>query len=78
MLYLNKEDSKILFDVNMVLYQLYQEGKLSKQQEEVLGKFYRLRNESEVYSNRQRAKAKKAVQEKRKLDKSYAHKKKHQ
>ena len=70
MLYLNKDDSKILFDVNMVLYQLYQEGKLSKQQEEVLGKFYRLRNESEAYSNRQRAKAKKAVQEKRKLDKS--------
>ena len=78
MLYLNKTDSKILFDINMVLYELYQEGKLSKEQEVKLGRFYKLRQESEAYSNRQRAKSKKAVQEKRKIDKTYAHTKKHQ
>ena len=78
MLYLNKEDSKILFDINMVLYELYQDDKLSKEQEEKLGRFYKLRQESEAYSNRRRAIAKKAVQEKRKIDKTYAHTKKHQ
>lgn len=78
MLYLTKEDSKILFDVNLVLYDLFQEGKLSKEQEQVLAAFYKLRLDSEIHSNQCRSKAKKLVQEKRKIDKTYAHKKKHQ
>ena len=73
MLYLSKEDSKILFDTNMILYELFQAGKLSEDQEKVLARFYRLRQESEAYSNRHRSKAKKFVQEKRKTDKTYAH-----
>ena len=73
MLYLTKEDSKILFDVNEVLYELFQDGKLDERQEKVLGQFYKLRNDSEAYSNRCRNKAKKFVQEKRKTNKKYAH-----
>lgn len=73
MLYLNKEDSKILFDTNEVLYELFQAGLLSSDQEKVLARFYKLRQESEVHSNRCRNKAKKFVQEKRKTDKTYAH-----
>lgn len=76
MLYLNKKDSKILFDINMVLYELFQSGKLSYAQERKLAEFYRLRVDSEIYSNQQRAKAKRNVQERRKIDKTYAHSKK--
>ena len=77
MLYLNKEDYKILFDTNMVLYELFQAGLLTSEQEQVLARFYKLRQDSEAYSNRCRSKAKKSVQEKRKVDKTYAHSKKH-
>ena len=77
MLYLNKVDSKILFDTNMVLYELFQAGKLTADQERVLARFYKLRQDSEVYSTMRRNKAKKFVQEKRKADKTYAHTKMH-
>ena len=70
MLYLTKEDSKILFDTNLVLYELFQEGKLNKEQERVLARLFKLRNESEMYSARCRQKAKKFVQEKRKTNKA--------
>jgi len=73
MLYLNKEDSEILFATNMLLYELFQEGKISPDQEVVLSKFYCLRRDSEIYSNRCRNKSKRYVQEKRKVDKTYAH-----
>lgn len=76
MLYLNKQDSEILFDTNMVLYELFQAGKLSDDQERVLARFYKLRQDSEIYSNRCRNKAKAFVQGKRKVDKTYGHTKK--
>ena len=73
MLYLNKEDAAVLFDTNLLLYDLFHEGKLTADQEQVLARFYRLRVDSEIYSNRCRNKSKKYVQEKRKTDKTYAH-----
>ena len=73
MLYLNKEDSKILFDTNVVLYDLFQAGKLTEDQERVLAAFYKLRQSSEIYSNQCRQKSKRFVQAKRKIDKTYAH-----
>ena len=76
MLYLNKEDSKTLFEVNLLLYDLHQAGKLTEDQETILARFYRLRMDSEIYSNQHRIKSKKLVQEKRKVDKTYAHSRK--
>lgn len=73
MLYLNKEDSEVLFATNQLLYELFQEGKITPEQEVVLSKFYRLRTDSEIYSTRRRNKAKQEVQAKRKIDKTYAH-----
>lgn len=76
MLYLTNADGKILWEVNKVLSDLFHEGKLTKEQEIVLARFYQLRKDSETYTVQCRNKAKKFVQEKRKTNKSYAHKRK--
>ena len=72
MLYLNKKDETILFKANKLLADLFHEGKLTPEQEPILADFYKLCRESSEYSRLQRDKAKKSVQEKRKVDKTYA------
>ena len=73
MLYLNKQDESTLFKANKLLADLFHEGKLTPEQEPILAAFYKLCRESSEYSRLQRDKAKKTVQEKRKVDKTYAH-----
>lgn len=73
MLYLNKKDEAILFKANKLLADLFHEGKLTPEQEPILADLYKLCRESSKYSRLQRDKAKKSVQEKRKVDKTYAH-----
>lgn len=73
MLYLNKEDERILYKTNKLLADLFHEGKLTPEQEPILADFYQLCRNSERYSYKCRQKSKKYVQEKRKVDKTYAH-----
>lgn len=73
MLYLNKEDSKILFRTYMMIVDLFCDGKLNKVQEKALAEFSKLLSDSTDYSVSRREKAKKKVQEMRKADKTYAH-----
>ena len=72
-MYLNQHEESVLFKTNKLLADLFHEGKLTPEQEPILADFYRLCRESEQYSYRQRQKAKKYVQDKRKTDKTYAH-----
>lgn len=73
MLYLNKHDETVLFKANKLLADLFHDGKLTPEQEPILADFYHLCKDSERYSYDQRQKAKKKVQAKRKVDKTYAH-----
>ena len=75
-MYLTKEEEKILFKANKLLADLFHEGKLTPEQEPILADLYKLLRASEKYSRECRDKAKKFVQEKRKIDKTYAHKRK--
>lgn len=73
LLYLNKHDESVLFKANKLLADLFHEGKLTPEQEPILADFYKLCRDSERYSHDSRQRAKKYVQEKRKVDKTYAH-----
>jgi hypothetical protein len=73
LVYLTAKDEDILFKTNKLLADLFHEGKLSPEQEPILAEFYQFCRESEQYSYQRRQKSKKFVQEKRKIDKTYAH-----
>ena len=73
MLYLRKEDYKILADTQVVIRELGEKGVVSEEQMDILQKFCDLLTASEKYTEEYRNKAKKIVQEKRKTDKAYAH-----
>ena len=73
MLYLNKCDDKVLSDANRLLETLWQSGKIAPEDEHIIIALDRLLWESNDYSVECRDRAKKKVQEKRKVDKTYAH-----
>ena len=73
MLYLNKQDDKILSDANRLLESLWQAGKVAPEDEHIIIALDKLLWESNDYSVECRDKAKKKVQSMRKVDKNYAH-----
>ena len=73
MLYLTDKDTEILNDAVGVLFTLFMQDKLSDEQKKVLARFQLLLIQSNEYTADRRDKAKKFVQEKRKVDKTYAH-----
>lgn len=75
-MYLTKEDSEILKNTDRLLRALAKRDNLTKDEKAVITKFRNLRKKSEEHSLDCRRKAKALVQEKRKIDKSYAHTKK--
>jgi len=75
-LYLTVKDARVLKNVLSVLTELNEQNALNKEQTTVYDEFLSLVTDSAVYTSKCREKAKKFVQEKRKIDKSYAHKKK--
>ena len=73
MAYLNKRDSEILIDADRLLRKLAKNSEITKEEKAIVNKFHKWRNETEGNSLEQRIKAKAFVQEKRKIDKNYAH-----
>ena len=73
LLYLSKQDDKILSDANRLLESLWKAGKIAPEDEQIIVALDKLIWESNDYSVECRDKAKKKVQEKRKVDKTYAH-----
>lgn len=73
LLYLNKQDDKILSDANRLLESLWQSGKIAPEDEHIIIALDKLLWESNDYSVECRDRAKKKVQAMRKIDKTYAH-----
>ena len=73
LLYLNKQDDKVLSEANMLLESLWKAGKIDPEDEHILIAFDKLLWQSNDYSVECRDRAKKKVQKMRKIDKTYAH-----
>lgn len=73
-MYLTNEEETILSGVNELLSEVAVNHSLTEEQEILIAKFYGLLEQSKDYTRKCRGKAKQFVQEKRKIDKRYAHK----